>query len=79
MMEQIEGTPLEALLKEARLDPVLEDALLRRQGELGKVLTLVLAFEEARLDREGISRLDQLNGDYLASVAWAQEIMAIAE
>lgn len=79
MMEQIEGTPLEALLKEARLDPVLEDALLRRQGELGKVLTLVLAFEEARLDREGVSRLDQLNGDYLASVAWAQEIMAIAE
>ena len=78
MMEQIEGTPLEALLKEARLDPVLEEALLRYQGELGKVLKLVLAFEEARLDRDSISRLDQLNGDYLASVAWAQEIMAIA-
>lgn len=79
MMEQIEGTPLEALLKEARLDPVLEDALLRYQGELGKVLKLVLAFENARLDREAVTRLDQLNGDYLASVAWAQEIMAIAE
>ena len=54
------------------------EALLRYQGELGKVLKLVLAFEEARLDRDSISRLDQLNGDYLASVAWAQEIMAIA-
>ena len=79
MMEQIEGTALEDLLKEARLDPVLEDALLRRQGELGKVLKLVLAFEEARLDRDGIRQLDQLNGEYLASVVWAQEIMAIAD
>ena len=79
MMEQIEGSPLENLLKEARLDPALEEALLRYQGELGKILKLVLAFENARLDRDAMAQLDELNGDYLASVAWAQEIMSISE
>lgn len=79
MMEKIEGIPLENLLKEARLDPALEDALLRHQGELGKIVKLVLAFENARLERDAIAQLDELNGDYLASVAWAQEIMATSE
>ena len=40
---------------------------------------LVLAFENARLDRDAMAQLDELNGDYLASVAWAQEIMSISE
>ncbi len=79
MMDQIEGIPLDTLVTETRLDPELEQALLQHQGELGKILRIIFAFENARFDRDTAGSLDQLNGDYLASVAWAQEIMAIAD
>lgn len=79
MMDQIEGLSLADTVGEARLDPVMADALLRHEGELGKILKLILAFENASLDDVALSQLGQLNGDYLASVAWAQDIIALSD
>ena len=79
MMDQIEGLSLADTIGEARLDTVMADALLRHEGELGKILKLILAFENASLDDAALSQLGQLNGDYLASVAWAQDIIALSD
>jgi EAL and modified HD-GYP domain-containing signal transduction protein len=40
---------------------------------------LIDAFEKARLDRQSLKLVETLNREYLASVAWAQEMLVMTE
>ncbi len=77
MMDQLEGIELQKLLNEAGLDDEIVDGLLVKKGELGKVVKLIESFENAQMEQRSLKQVEALNKDYLASVAWAQEMMAL--
>jgi EAL and modified HD-GYP domain-containing signal transduction protein len=79
IMDQLEEVPLAELVEEAGFDAELSAALLERAGPLGKILQLIDAFEKARLDRQSLKLVETLNREYLASVAWAQEMLVMTE
>ena len=79
IMDQLEGIPLADLLEQVCLDDELVAALIERTGQLGKILQLIDAFEKARLDRQSMKLVETLNREYLAAVAWAQEMLVMTE
>jgi EAL and modified HD-GYP domain-containing signal transduction protein len=79
IMDQLEEVPLAELVEETGFDAELSAALLERAGPLGKILQLIDAFEKARLDRQSLKLVETLNREYLASVAWAQEMLVMTE
>jgi EAL and modified HD-GYP domain-containing signal transduction protein len=79
IMDQLEGIPLADLLEQVCLDDELVAALIERTGQLGKILQLIDAFEKARLDRQSMKLVETLNREYLAAVAWAQEMLVLPE
>ncbi|MBR9882688.1 MAG: HDOD domain-containing protein [Oceanospirillales bacterium] len=79
MIDQVEGMPLADLVKELGLNDAIAGALLEREGDLGRVLQLVEAFEQARLEKQTPGAVDALNREYLESVAWTQEVLAFVD
>lgn len=79
MMGQLEGVELAVILKEAAMDLQITQALLEQQGELGKILQIIESFENAALETRSLAKVGLLNQAYLASVAWAQEMMSLTE
>lgn len=79
MMEQLEGVDLKLILEESAMDTQVTKALLEHQGELGKLLKVIKAFEEASLEARSLKQVEKLNLTYLQGVAWAQEMMAMTE
>ncbi|KDE41296.1 putative signal transduction protein [Nitrincola lacisaponensis] len=79
MMDQLEGVELSQILAESGLDPVITDALLLGQGELGKLIKVIESFESARMEKRSVKLVEALNRDYLSSVAWAQEMMSLTD
>ncbi|MCD8512445.1 MAG: HDOD domain-containing protein [Nitrincola sp.] len=67
--------PIEKLCQQMPLSLSVKSALLEHEGQLGKILKLVMAFEEARLKRVNHQAIAKLNRCYLESRVWASEIL----
>lgn len=79
MMHQLEGAELSVLLAESGLDSQITEALLQHKGDLGKIMKVIESFENARMERRSLKLVEALNREYLASVAWAQEMMSLTQ
>ncbi|WP_151704046.1 EAL and HDOD domain-containing protein [Nitrincola alkalilacustris] len=77
LVDKLEGVSPQQMAMEAGFSDELTDALVSRAGELGKVLKVIEAFEQAQLDGRSIKLVEAVNRDYLASAAWAEEIMSL--
>ena len=69
------NVPIEQLCQQMPLSLSVKSALLEHEGQLGKILKLVMAFEEARLKRVNHQAIAKLNRCYLESRVWASEIL----
>jgi EAL and modified HD-GYP domain-containing signal transduction protein len=78
IMDQLEGVPLGVLVEQAGFVPELAAALLQHEGELGKILQLIDAFEKAQLDHRSLKLVETLNREYLAAVAWSREMLVLS-
>lgn len=79
MMHQLEGVELSVLLAESGLDSQISEALLHHKGDLGKIMKVIESFENARMERRSLKLVEALNREYLASVAWAREMMSLTQ
>lgn len=76
-IDAIMDQPMSQVMKELPLSNDIANALIRREGEVGKLLTLVLNYERGNWSSVtdcGISAED-LSSAYLGSMAWATELM----
>lgn len=67
--------PIESLCQQIPLSVSVKSALLEQQGQLGKILKLVMAFEQAKLSRLNSQAVAKLNRCYLESRVWASEML----
>jgi len=72
------GEKLSVLLQQLPLDKSLTAALLQRQGEYGKLLRLVEAFERGKLGEKSPKLTQRLNDLYLVSRSWSSEMLGQA-
>jgi EAL and modified HD-GYP domain-containing signal transduction protein len=79
LMHQLEGAERSVLLAESGLDSQITEALLQHTGDLGKIMKVIESFESARMERRSLKLVEALNREYLASVAWAQEMMSLTQ
>lgn len=75
MMDKLMAMPLEELMQELPLSPVIKDAILFKQGRLGKLLTLVEAHEKSRLKNQSAKLVNTLNIAWLRSKQWSQLVL----
>ncbi|SFX43654.1 EAL and HDOD domain-containing protein [Marinospirillum alkaliphilum] len=75
MMDLLMGLELEALLKELPLAQELKAALLFGDGKLGRVLKLVKAFEQARMLDSSHEMVQRLNGIWMDSQVWTNQVL----
>ena len=76
-IDAIMDQPMDEVLKELPLSSEIGNALVKREGEVGKLLSLVLNYERgnwSEVTDSGISA-DDLSSAYLESMAWATELM----
>lgn len=66
-----EGQQMEDLIRELPFSPEVQRALLAREGELGKLLKILDAFETGNLKGLPEETMLMLNEDYLKANAWA--------
>ena len=77
-LDLLMGTPLQELLAELPLAPVLVDALLERKGRLGDMLTCVEAYEHCDwqyASLKGLTSVD-IRDAYVEAAEWAFEVAA---
>ncbi|MBA1149310.1 HDOD domain-containing protein [Ectothiorhodospiraceae bacterium WFHF3C12] len=78
-LDALFDVPLSQVLEELPLSEDTERALLERQGEPGRVLEWVLAYETG--DWERVSRLggpvDTLRSAFLEAVAWSEQVASL--
>jgi len=75
MMDVLMGTSLDELLQQLPLSAEIKNAILYRQGKLGQLLALIIAFEHAKLAGKSASLVDRLNQAWMVSQVWSNEIM----
>jgi len=75
MMDVLMGTSLDELLQQLPLSAEVKNAILYRQGKLGQLLALIIAFEHAKLAGKSASLVDRLNQAWMVSQVWSNEIM----
>ncbi|MBL4580970.1 MAG: HDOD domain-containing protein [Gammaproteobacteria bacterium] len=76
-IDAIMDQPMNEVLKELPLSSDIANALIKREGEVGKLLSLVLNYERGNWSEVtgcGISA-DDLSNAYFESMAWATELM----
>lgn len=76
-IDAIMDQPMEEVLKELPLSSDIANALIKREGDIGELLALVLNYERgnwSEVTECGISAED-LSSAYLESMAWATELM----
>lgn len=83
LLDALLDSPLAELLMLLKLQPTIQAALLHREGELGKVLNLVDAFDKAdwqqvtlECHQLGLSE-QQVQDSYLQAIAWAEKCAQI--
>lgn len=75
MMDKLMAMPMIDLMKELPLSPEIKDAILFKQGRLGKLLTLVQAFEKSKLAGQSNKLINTLNKAWLRSKEWSQLVL----
>lgn len=76
MMDLLMGTSMTDLLEQLPLSNEIKQAILYRQGRLGQLLGLVIAFEEAKLANKSPSLVQRLNEAWVESQVWSNEVMS---
>ena len=79
MMDALMGTSLDELLQQLPLSAEIKNAILYRQGKLGQLLALIIAFEHAKLADKSASLVARLNEAWMESQVWSNEIMMQVE
>lgn len=75
MMETLSGRPLSVVIQASGLSEPIRQAILNHQGELGRILLLVIQFEKANLHHVKMSAMNKLNQLYLKARVWAQDLL----
>ncbi|WP_218563944.1 EAL and HDOD domain-containing protein [Marinospirillum perlucidum] len=75
MMDLLMGVDMNELMDQLPLSKEIKDAILHREGKLGQLLTLVLAFEQARMEGKSPGLVERLNQAWMDSQVWSNEIM----
>lgn len=76
LIGQVEGESMQSLIGSVPLTNEVKQALLSREGSLGKMLLLVERFERGELEQLSAKIIVLLNEDYLAAVAWAEALLS---
>lgn len=76
MMNLLMNIDLAELIEKLPLTLEIKDALILGKGELGKLLNLVIAFEEANIANSSPQLISKLNGSWLASQKQSNEIIS---
>ncbi|EXJ09875.1 hypothetical protein [Nitrincola nitratireducens] len=75
MMDQLLDESLESLCEHLALSEEVKVAILYRQGRLGKILKLTIAYETAQLNGVNQKTVKQLNHYYFSSCEWANTVL----
>ncbi|SFB91563.1 EAL and modified HD-GYP domain-containing signal transduction protein [Marinospirillum celere] len=75
MMDALMGVSMVELLSQLPLSSEIKNAILYRQGKLGQLLNLVIAFEHAKLAGKSANLVEKLNQAWMESQIWSNEIM----
>lgn len=75
MLDRFMDEDIHELLSSVPLQADIKNAVLKREGELGKVLKLVIAHEQARLKSSSQELVEKVNHSYLHGRAWANTVM----
>ncbi|MFP4208148.1 MAG: EAL and HDOD domain-containing protein [Wenzhouxiangella sp.] len=70
-LDVFEGQPMEQLVRDLPFSGPVRRALTHREGELGKLITILDDFEAGRFHQAGGDTTAMLNEDYLRASAWA--------
>lgn len=76
MMDKLMGMELAELLEQLPLSDEIKEAILDKQGRLGKLLALVEAYENSQLDGKSIKTVTTLNKAWLRSQQWSQLVLS---
>jgi len=79
MMDLLMAMEMSELMAQLPLSIEIKDAILLREGRLGKLLNLVVAFEHAQLNGRSPELVIKLNKAWLESQKWTNEIMGQVE
>ncbi|SFC00118.1 EAL and modified HD-GYP domain-containing signal transduction protein [Marinospirillum celere] len=75
MMDLLMGMPMQDLLQELPLSSDFKAALVSRAGRLGQLLSLVQAFEQAKMSGKSSELIERLNRVWLESQIWVNQIL----
>ncbi|WP_205126680.1 EAL and HDOD domain-containing protein [Nitrincola tibetensis] len=75
MMDLLLDESLESLCEQLALTEEVKVAILYRQGQLGKILKLTIAYETAQLNGVNQKTVKQLNRYYFSSCEWANTVL----
>ena len=76
MADLMLGQPIQKVCEHMPLQQESVDALIRHNGKLGSILTLVKTFEKAGLHSANGNTVDELNTYYRDSRSWAMTMLA---
>lgn len=74
-LDALEQMPLEDLIDGLPFSSSVRDALLAREGEMGRLLDLLDAYEFGEIEQLSPSVLVKLNDDFVHAAAWAEKWM----
>lgn len=76
-IDAIMDQPMEQVLKELPLSSEINNALIGREGEVGKLLALTINYEKGNWSEVAESDIsaEELSSAYLEAMAWATELM----
>lgn len=75
MADLLLNQSVEEICSQLPLSDAIREALLHQSGSLGRVLRLVIAFEQANLRSANDRAVDRLNHYYLDSRSWASSVL----
>ncbi|WP_394247311.1 EAL and HDOD domain-containing protein [Vibrio profundi] len=84
LLDSLLDQPLEQVVNSIPIDEEIKIALLKKEGTLGDVLAMVIAYEQANWEQAGIIRQrlklseEQLGQAYDQATAWAQDLLSRA-
>ena len=76
MIDLLMASDMAELMAQLPLTQEIKDAIMLREGRLGKLLNLVVAFEHAQLDGKSPQLISKLNKAWIKSQKWTNEVMA---
>src|SRR5690554_767150 len=75
MLDLLMAMDMEELMAELPLSQEIKSAILLKEGRLGKLLGLVVAFEQANLANRSSDLITKLNAVWLKSKKWSNQVM----